>query len=501
MRSKIILALVLCLGIGVAPAQLASPFSQSVWPAQTFTSSNQTGTVIQLNGLSVTSTVGSSFASGTLTVTGTSLTTVTFALQGSSDNGATFYALPIYTVASPTSTPTTTVTATGNGIYQVSLAGITHVRIVTSGTFTATNVSFVFTSSPNAGVAKNGSSSGGNVSGQASGVIPLGSTATSIGAQSHCDDGNTTSGTVTCNEPMASPGYQSTSPYNGFGDYKATGTVNPTVEAANTERWEAPNSIATPFKVILPNAPPSGGNNYLFCTSTNPSICSWAAGGGGGSSFSIANNGYFHGSGTPATSAALGTFSSSLTAGSLIIVHQYSAAAGSYSAPTDTASNTYLDCGPGAGSFNSGGDNFECWYALNTHTTASNVVTVHSSSAAFLSGAAFEILGAAASSPIDGGSGAGYSILQNAAGGAAGSNNLSATALTPTGNGDLIVAFFAAGNGATAGTSPNAFTLVNAGWVQSSEYFTQTTSAAITATASDSASSDPYGAVVVAIKP
>lgn len=164
MRLRIILALSLLMG-AITPgfAQLASPYSQSVWPAQTFTATNQTGSTIQLNGLQVSSTVGSSFASGTLTVTGTSLTTVTFAVQGSSDNGATFYALPIYTVASPTSTPTTTVTATGNGIYQVSLAGITHVRIVTSGTFTATNVSIVFTSSPNAGVAKNGSNGGGSL--------------------------------------------------------------------------------------------------------------------------------------------------------------------------------------------------------------------------------------------------------------------------------------------------------------------------------------------------
>ena len=158
-----VLALLLLLGVaGVSPrsfGQLASPYSNSVWPAQTFTASSQTGATIQLNGLVVSSTVGSSFASGTVTVTGTSLTTVTFAVMGSSDNGATFYALPIYTVASPSTTPTTTITATANGIYQVSLAGLTHIKFVTSGTFTATAVSIVLTASPNAGISKGASSS------------------------------------------------------------------------------------------------------------------------------------------------------------------------------------------------------------------------------------------------------------------------------------------------------------------------------------------------------
>lgn len=165
MKLRVILALVLLCTFGAGcnlPAQLASPFSNSVWPAQTFTASSQTGTVMQLNGLtSSTSTVGSSFASGTLTLTGTSLTTVTFAVMGSSDNGATYYALPIYTVASPSTSPTTTITATANGIYQISLAGITHLKIVTSGTFTATNVSFVLDASPNVSVAKGGTGGGG----------------------------------------------------------------------------------------------------------------------------------------------------------------------------------------------------------------------------------------------------------------------------------------------------------------------------------------------------
>jgi hypothetical protein len=172
-RTKVLLGL-LSLGVAVSQAQLASPFSNSVWPAVTFTASGQTSTVMQLNGLSSpTSTVGSSFASGTITVTGNSLTTVTFSVLGSSDNGVTFYPLPIYSVSSPASTPTTTVTATANGQYQFSLAGITHVEFVTSGTFTATTVSLVLSTSPNASLAKSTSSNGGvlNASAAAGGDI------------------------------------------------------------------------------------------------------------------------------------------------------------------------------------------------------------------------------------------------------------------------------------------------------------------------------------------
>lgn len=217
-------------------------------------------------------------------------------------------------------------------------------------------------------------------------------------------------------------------------------------------------------------------------------------------SFAVTNNGYFHGSSSSVTSQALTTFGSALTNGSLIVVHQYSTTA-TYTVPTDTAGNTYVDCGPGIVAWGTNALDAECFYALNTHSTASNVVTLHSSSAQFLSGMAFEITGAASSSPIDGGSGVGYSIKANAGGGAAGSNALTATSLTPAGNGDLIVAFFPSSSGSGAGTSPNAFTLVNAGWIQSSEYFTQSTSAAITATASDSTSTDPFAAIVIAIKP
>lgn len=63
-------------------------------------------------------------------------------------------------------------------------------------------------------------SGSGTVSGQASGVIPLATASTTIGAQSHLDDGNTTAGTITSTEPVAvaSAGSSQTAyTYNGTG--------------------------------------------------------------------------------------------------------------------------------------------------------------------------------------------------------------------------------------------------------------------------------------------
>jgi hypothetical protein len=178
MRTKILLAAVLCFGLGAPAAhpQLASPYSNSVFPAKILTATGQTSAAIQLNGLVVPSTIGSSFASGTITLTGSSLTTVTFAVMGSSDNGATYYALPIYIAASPTTSPATTITATANGLYQVNLAGLTHIKFVTSGTFTATSVTMTLTASPNAMVSRQGGSctTGGDVSGACGSQIVTG---------------------------------------------------------------------------------------------------------------------------------------------------------------------------------------------------------------------------------------------------------------------------------------------------------------------------------------
>lgn len=163
MRSIVLLVMLLFSGVASQCQNIASPYTNSVFKPQTFTHTGQTGPVIQLNGLTPSagnaSTVGSSYASLTVTVAGTSLTTVTFAIQGSADNGVTFFPLPIFIVASPASPPALSITATVNGLYQVNSAGLTHIRAVTSGTFTATSVTLTFTGSPNALISR--SNSGG----------------------------------------------------------------------------------------------------------------------------------------------------------------------------------------------------------------------------------------------------------------------------------------------------------------------------------------------------
>lgn len=124
----------------------ASPYSNMVFPAQTFVSSAQTGAVISFNGLVVPSNVGSSFAVGTITLTGNALTTVTFSVYGSADNGVSFYPL----IISPANS--TAVTATSNGLYQINLIGMTQIKFVTLGTFTATNISLTLTATPNGAI-------------------------------------------------------------------------------------------------------------------------------------------------------------------------------------------------------------------------------------------------------------------------------------------------------------------------------------------------------------
>ena len=109
---------------------------------------------------------------------------------------------------------------------------------------------------------------------------------------------------------------------------------------------------------------------------------------------------------------------------------------------SDTAGNSYVDAGPGVILFNSSGAWSEVFYALNTHTTASNVVKLSPASGLlnYPRIVAVEFTGGATSSPVDGGSGVGYSSKANATGGSSGANCLTATQLTPVTNGDLILA-------------------------------------------------------------
>lgn len=249
--ASVVLFLGLLVPASVNAAPLASPYSISIYPAQTFTASNQTGTSIALNGLTVPSTVGSSFASGIITVTGTSLTTATFTVMGSSDGGGTYFALPIINpLAAPSSSaPATAVTVTANGVYMVSLAGITHVQFVTSSAFTATALSLTLTASPNAQVSQNKGAGGSFTPPSGSGnqiyatpangssgpaalraTVPAdlpAATASTLGAIK--PDGSTctvTAGVLTCTGGTGGGGSVGTGPNGAVGGYVNAGTGN-----------------------------------------------------------------------------------------------------------------------------------------------------------------------------------------------------------------------------------------------------------------------------------
>ncbi len=255
-----------------------------------------------------------------------------------------------------------------------------------------------------------------------------------------------------------------------------------------------PTAYSTPINPSLPAT--LGAACICSACSTAIATASYPASTG----FLIVN----HSHSTLGTSPiSLPSFSASLTNPSIIVVQEFAVAnPSSFPVPTDTAGNTYVDAGPGKATWNGSADSMEVFYALNTHTTASNVVTISASSAVSIAGLAYEITGGATSSPIDGGSGVGYSSLSNATGGTAGANSLIASSITPAGNGDLILGMFqGSSSGPTAGTSPNTFTNVDSGFSGLSEYLTQATSAAIAATAGDATTGDGYAAIVVAIKP
>lgn len=65
-------------------------------------------------------------AFGTITVNG-NFTTITFHVEGSNDNGATWFTVPFWNIQTPT-TAVTSITATATGMYGVSIASLTNVR-------------------------------------------------------------------------------------------------------------------------------------------------------------------------------------------------------------------------------------------------------------------------------------------------------------------------------------------------------------------------------------
>lgn len=139
------LLLVLCLAavVTAAPAQAQSiPFAGQV---SSISPNYPLVPVVSLTATAQTSTEflgvpGASYAG--IVVTGTTLTTATWALQGSINGGTTWVAIataPLgVTPLVPVLTETSTVAAGSS--YAANVAGFTRLRFVTSGTFTATGL-------------------------------------------------------------------------------------------------------------------------------------------------------------------------------------------------------------------------------------------------------------------------------------------------------------------------------------------------------------------------
>lgn len=147
------------------PAQ--SPYSVNIFKSPPITATSTTSAAINL-GTVATTPKGGSYSAGVIQLTGVGLTVATFGVTGSSDNGVTYFAVPICTVAATPSCATTQ-TATASANYMINMLGLTHIKYVTSGTFTATSITLLLTASPNAQVSK--LSGGGPPTGAAGGDL------------------------------------------------------------------------------------------------------------------------------------------------------------------------------------------------------------------------------------------------------------------------------------------------------------------------------------------
>lgn len=203
-----------------------------------------------------------------------------------------------------------------------------------------------------------------------------------------------------------------------------------------------------------------------------------------------------HTNGKGAVSTSTAAFTNPLTPGSLIVVWIFNAAIAVWTV-TDTAGNSYVDCGAGSVVWQSSTFQIQVFYAINTKSTASNVVTMN-----FQSGSqsvnviiADEFTGNAQSSPVDV-----FASQANGVGNGAGTNNVTTPALRPSSDGDLIYAAFgcaagtlSAGTGFTAGETGSGGEL--------SEYLFQGAHASVTPAATDNNNAENYGGISVAFKP
>jgi len=202
-------------------------------------------------------------------------------------------------------------------------------------------------------------------------------------------------------------------------------------------------------------------------------------------------------SGGSTNSQATSAFDNPLTPGSIIFVAlTHNETTGTLSV-TDTAGNIYLDSGSGSVLWSSSGNLFQLFYAVNTHNTASNIVTGHSTVAAsFFGVTATEFTGNAFFSPID----KSAKSVANTTTSGTGADNITTASVLPSTNGELIFAVEGRNSGTvTAGT--NFTIIVGSPTEPGCEYLIQATAASVAGTFNDNTSGDAYACMMVAVFP
>jgi hypothetical protein len=280
---------------GAIGLQAQSPWTTTTFVAVPLTATNQTSAAVVLQRSAATR---DSYSAGKLTVTGVGLTTATFSVLGSADNGATYNVLATEPCSTPGTFATSQTVTASPSCYEVNTSSLFAVKFATSGTFTATSISIVLTVNPNAQITRNGGGGGGG-----SGVESInGDTgAFTFGAGSSCTG-------TSCTFPGTGGGAVS-SVSNSDGSLTVTPTTGAVGASINTAHANTYTATQTFPAASIPNATltnssatVNGVNCALGGTCNTPLIC------GGGASNCVLQQI------NPAPCAATTSLASSITA-------------------------------------------------------------------------------------------------------------------------------------------------------------------------------------------
>jgi hypothetical protein len=196
---------------------------------------------------------------------------------------------------------------------------------------------------------------------------------------------------------------------------------------------------------------------------------------------------------TAETSVSTGAFSYSPSLNAVVLAFAAYNSSAACSTPTDTIGNTWALVGSNIAWNNS--QNHSCLYYAINKTAASDTVTCKAAtSSKYFVCDAIWVSGNLAVSPLDKNCG---SSANASTSGTAANNEVCSAAITPTVNGELIIA-----DQSSTGTVSKGSAFTSAGIAANSfEYYYQASAAAITPAFDNTASGSPYGMLAVALKP